>query len=159
MVNKKIVESAIRSLKKPGGSLKPLPKTESKTKPVLYLFRHGETYDNKRRLFSGWRQSRLTKKGIKQEAILAKKLRNKRIDLGIIDWLVNNSARGTIGISKGIGWTDNNCVDGAVNGTAKGVLDAGSAMRQIQTGQLKTYLSWVVVGILILAIIFGSILL
>lgn len=78
-----------------------------------------------------------------------------RIDLGIIDWLVNASGKGTIGVSRAAGWTDNNCVDGAVNGTAKGVLGVGNAVRQIQTGQLKTYLSWVVVGIILLAIICG----
>jgi 2,3-bisphosphoglycerate-dependent phosphoglycerate mutase len=90
MVSKKIMESAIRSLKKPGGALKPLPKRESKTKPVLYLFRHGETYDTKRRVFSGWRQSRLTRVGIKQAEVLAKKLRNKKIDLMIQSRLVRS---------------------------------------------------------------------
>ena len=90
MVSKKIMESAMRSLKKPGGSLKPLPKKESKTKPVLYLFRHGETYDNKRRVFSGWRQSRLTKTGIKQGEFLAKKLRNKKVDLMIQSRLIRS---------------------------------------------------------------------
>jgi 2,3-bisphosphoglycerate-dependent phosphoglycerate mutase len=89
-VNKKIMESAIRSLKKPGGTLKPLPKHESKTKPVLYLFRHGETYDNRRRVFSGWRQSRLTRTGVKQAEVLAKRLKKKRIDLMIVSRLVRS---------------------------------------------------------------------
>jgi len=78
-----------KSLEKPGKS-PPLPKRESKTKPVLYLFRHGETYDNKRRIFSGWRQSRLTRRGIKQAVILAKSLRKKRIDLMIESRLIRS---------------------------------------------------------------------
>ena len=88
MIDKKIMESAMRSLKKPGGALKPLPKKESKTKPTLYLFRHGETYDNRNRVFSGWRQSRLTKVGVKQAEILANKLKKKKIDLFIASRLV-----------------------------------------------------------------------
>jgi len=82
MIDKKLYQAASKSLEKPGKS-PPLPKNESRTDSVLYLFRHGETYDNKRRIFSGWRQSRLTEMGIKQAEILAKKLKNKRIDLGI----------------------------------------------------------------------------
>lgn len=89
MVDKKIMESAMMSLKKPGKS-PPLPKKESKTKPVLYVFRHGETYDNKRRIFSGRRQSKLTHMGIKQAEILAKKLKNKRIDIMIVSRLVRS---------------------------------------------------------------------
>ncbi len=89
MINKKIMESAVKSLKKPGVA-KPLPKKESKAKPVLYLFRHGETYDNKRRVFSGWRQSRLTKTGIRQAEVLAKKMKNKRIDLMVVSRLVRS---------------------------------------------------------------------
>lgn len=98
-ISKKIMESAIRSLKAPGKSLKPLPKKESKTNPTLYVFRHGETYDNKRRTFSGWRQTRLTKRGIKQAEILAKKLKNKKIDV-IIESHLRKSKETTKIISK-----------------------------------------------------------
>ena len=89
-VDKKLYQAALKSLQKPGKKFSALPKAESKTNSVLYLFRHGETYDNKRRVFSGWRQSRLTKRGIKQGIVLAKKLRNKRIDLGIQSRLVRS---------------------------------------------------------------------
>ncbi len=89
MIDAKILESAMRSLEKPGKS-PPLPKQESKTKPVLYVFRHGETNDNRRRIFSGWRQSRLTPLGIKQAEVLAEKLKNKRIDLAIQSHLIRS---------------------------------------------------------------------
>lgn len=83
-----IMESSMKSLQNPGKS-PPLPKS-TKDGPVLYLFRHGETYDNRRRIFSGWRQSRLTPRGIKQAETLARKLKNKRIDLGIQSHLVRS---------------------------------------------------------------------
>ncbi|MFH0832508.1 MAG: histidine phosphatase family protein [Candidatus Aenigmatarchaeota archaeon] len=88
-VDKKIMESAVLSLKKPGKS-PALPKEESKTEPVIYVFRHGETYDNRRRIFSGWRQSGLTPQGIKQAEELARKLKNKRIDLAIQSRLIRS---------------------------------------------------------------------
>ncbi len=47
----------------------------------IYIFRHSETCDNKNRIFSGCRDSCLTKLGIKQAKIIARKLRNKKIGL------------------------------------------------------------------------------
>ena len=79
----KIKKAAIASLKKPGGGKKPLPKKESVKYSVLYVFRHTETHDNFRRIFSGLRNSLLTPRGIKQAKELAKKLKAKKIDLAI----------------------------------------------------------------------------
>jgi len=79
----KIKQAAIYSLKKPGGKQKTLPKKESDKYPTLYVFRHTETYDNVRRIFSGRRNSKLTPKGIKQAQKLAKLLKNKKIDIAI----------------------------------------------------------------------------
>jgi 2,3-bisphosphoglycerate-dependent phosphoglycerate mutase len=45
------------------------------------LFRHTQTYDNLKRVFSGRRNTRLTPEGIKQARKLAQKLKNKKIDL------------------------------------------------------------------------------
>ena len=89
-IDKAILQSAIKSLEAPGKSFSKLPKEESKTKPVLYVFRHGETYDNKRKIFSGWRQSRLTKKGITQAKILSEKLKHKKIDVAFESHLVRS---------------------------------------------------------------------
>lgn len=47
----------------------------------IYLFRHGQTYYNKNHIFTGWKESRLTPKGIKQAKTIARKLKNKRIDV------------------------------------------------------------------------------
>jgi bisphosphoglycerate-dependent phosphoglycerate mutase family 1 len=45
----------------------------------LYIFRHGQTYYNREGFFTGWKDSKLTSKGIKQARIIAIKLRNKKI--------------------------------------------------------------------------------
>jgi len=59
----------------------PLPKDENKAFPILYVFRHGQTEDNANFIFSGWRDSDLTQKGIEQALELAPKLENKKINM------------------------------------------------------------------------------
>lgn len=83
----KIKTAALASLKHPGQGTT-LPKQESSRWPVIYVFRHTQTYDNFRRIFSGRRNSRLTPTGIQQAKKLAKKLKDKRIDLMIVSPLL-----------------------------------------------------------------------
>ncbi len=83
MVKVASLESAQKSLIHPGLATKPLPKVKSETGNILYLFRHGETEDNKNRIFSGRRDSPLTTEGVKQAQVLAEKLKDKKIDLAI----------------------------------------------------------------------------
>ena len=90
MIDKKILMSAKKSLEHPGKPFAPLPKTSTKKYPVLYVFRHGETYDNRNRVFSGWRQSRLTPRGVSQAEVLAKKLKSRRIDMAVQSRLVRS---------------------------------------------------------------------
>lgn len=59
----------------------PMPKTESDTRPTVYIFRHGQTTDNAQYIFSGWRDVEITEKGKEQALILADKLKNKKIDM------------------------------------------------------------------------------
>jgi 2,3-bisphosphoglycerate-dependent phosphoglycerate mutase len=92
-----VMESSLKSLQHPGKS-PPLPKSTG-SGPVLYLFRHGETYDNRNRIFSGRRQSRLTPRGIKQAEVLAKKLKGKRIDVGIHSHLIRSRQTLTIALT------------------------------------------------------------
>jgi 2,3-bisphosphoglycerate-dependent phosphoglycerate mutase len=73
-------ESALKSLEKPGAS-PPLPKTKDYRHPMLYIFRHCQTTDNVKRIFSGRRQTTLTTKGRKQAELLAQKLKKKHIDM------------------------------------------------------------------------------
>ncbi|MFA5857088.1 MAG: histidine phosphatase family protein [Candidatus Pacearchaeota archaeon] len=47
----------------------------------IYLFRHGQTFYNKNKVFTGWKDSKLTPEGIKQAKNLGELLRNKKIDI------------------------------------------------------------------------------
>ena len=47
----------------------------------IYVFRHGQTYFNKKHKFTGWKESRLTPLGVRQAKALGKKLKNKKIDI------------------------------------------------------------------------------
>jgi 2,3-bisphosphoglycerate-dependent phosphoglycerate mutase len=46
----------------------------------LFVFRHSETFDNSRGIFSGWRDSELTSKGLAQAQEIAEQLKRYRID-------------------------------------------------------------------------------
>jgi len=77
----KIAEAARKSLANPGVSQNPLPKKESEKYSNLYVFRHAETEDNFKRIFSGRHDSPLTKRGNEQAKRLAEKLKDKHFDL------------------------------------------------------------------------------
>ena len=47
----------------------------------IYLFRHGETFYNKSKRLTGWRNSRLTNVGKNQAKLIAQKLRDKKFDV------------------------------------------------------------------------------
>ncbi len=47
----------------------------------IYVFRHGQTKYNRDKRFTGWKDSNLTAKGINEAKIIAKKLKNKKIDV------------------------------------------------------------------------------
>lgn len=77
----KIKQAAIKSLEFPGKARHALPKKELAGHSIIYIFRHCQTYDNKRRIFSGRRNSQLTALGIKQAQQLANIFKNKSINL------------------------------------------------------------------------------
>ncbi len=45
----------------------------------LFIFRHGETFDNKEKIFSGFRQSDLTPEGIEEAKEIGEKLKNEKV--------------------------------------------------------------------------------
>jgi 2,3-bisphosphoglycerate-dependent phosphoglycerate mutase len=47
----------------------------------IYLFRHGQTYYNRAHRFTGWKDSRLTLRGVQDARKVALRLRNKKIDV------------------------------------------------------------------------------
>jgi len=53
----------------------------------LFVFRHAETTDNKREIFSGWRDPKLTLKGLGQAQEIAKQLRQEKIDFAFTSHL------------------------------------------------------------------------
>lgn len=83
MTNKQsLYATALASLKHPGKS-PPLPKVSQPKSAVLYIFRHCQSYDNIRRIFSGRRNSQLTPQGRNQARKLAKKMAKIHIELFI----------------------------------------------------------------------------
>src|SRR3990170_8148875 len=63
----------------------------------LFVFRHAETFDNRRGIFSGWRDSDLTLKGISQAQDIAEQLKQYRIDYAFTSHL--RRARKTLEIA------------------------------------------------------------
>jgi 2,3-bisphosphoglycerate-dependent phosphoglycerate mutase len=47
----------------------------------IYLFRHGQSYYNKHGWFTGWINSKMTKKGYENARLVARKLKKKKIDV------------------------------------------------------------------------------
>ena len=57
----------------------------------IYLFRHGQTYYNSSRRFTGWQNSRLTPIGVEHSKLLAEKLRDKTFSLAFKSRLSRSS--------------------------------------------------------------------
>jgi len=47
----------------------------------IYIFRHGETFYNRSKRFTGWADSKLTPKGIRQANMISEKLREKKFQI------------------------------------------------------------------------------
>jgi 2,3-bisphosphoglycerate-dependent phosphoglycerate mutase len=62
----------------------------------LFVFRHAETTDNRRQIFSGWRDPKLTLNGLGQAQEVAEQLRRKKIDYAFTSHLTR--ARETLEI-------------------------------------------------------------
>ncbi len=77
------IAKAKDSILHPGHATKPLPKLKDHTPPILFIFRHCQSKDNARHLFSGRRQTALTPTGLNQAKQLGQKMQNLPIDLFI----------------------------------------------------------------------------
>lgn len=94
-----IWHSAWKSIIAPGGTGKELIKQEGSSESnYIYVFRHGQSMDNLRRIFSGWRDARLSKDGIEGAEILAEKLKNQKIDLCFVSHLQRSKNTARIGL-------------------------------------------------------------
>jgi len=76
-----------------------------------------------------------------------------RLDVGVVDWLVNGVGNFTVFLSDVKEWFDSHIVDGAVNGLAYVTRGVGSELRKVQTGQLQNYAFVIFFG-LVLIILF-----
>jgi 2,3-bisphosphoglycerate-dependent phosphoglycerate mutase len=47
----------------------------------IYIFRHGQTFYNRDKIFTGWKDSKLTVLGVKQAKFIGEKLKNKQMDI------------------------------------------------------------------------------
>ena len=69
------------------------------------------------------------------------------IDRRIIDWLLDGLARVVVAISSlGDRWVDRAVVDGLANGLANWTYRTGVGLRRVQTGRLRQYVMFIVVG-------------
>lgn len=55
---------------------------------TIYIFRHGQTFYNAKKIFTGWKDARLTPLGIKQAKNMAILLKNKTINIAYHSHLV-----------------------------------------------------------------------
>ncbi len=68
------------------------------------------------------------------------------IDRNVIDWLANHSAGAVASIARLDDWIDRVFVDAWVNRIARWTYKTGLQLRTIQTGNVRQYVMWIVVG-------------
>ena len=56
----------------------------------IYLFRHGQTHFNKRKFFTGWKDSKWTSDGRKNAQVVARKLKSKEINVSFSSHLTRS---------------------------------------------------------------------
>jgi len=54
-----------------------------KRKLKIYLFRHGKTTYNVKGIFTGWKDAKLAKEGVKDAKIIARKLKSKKFQVAV----------------------------------------------------------------------------
>lgn len=79
-----------------------------------------------------------------------------KFDRGVIDSILHGSAATCRGVSQVVDvLLDRTVVDGSVNGFARGTWDLGLWLRKIQTGSLRQYVMFIVVGTVVLFLAVG----
>lgn len=78
----RIRRAAEDSIKNPGQNERPLPKAKpAPGQNFIVVFRHGESEDNRKKIFSGWRDPDITDRGREQAALLTPKLKSLPINV------------------------------------------------------------------------------
>src|SRR5262249_44766850 len=70
----------------------------------------------------------------------------RNFDARVIDWIIDNTARLVVWISKLDGKIDNGVVDGLVNVTANAIYYVGNRLRRVQTGYIRNYILFLVLA-------------
>jgi NADH-quinone oxidoreductase subunit L len=68
------------------------------------------------------------------------------VDRGLIDKLIDGIAWGARQLAGFDAWIDRTVVDGVVNATAAATWNTGLKLRGLQTGRLRQYVMFIVVG-------------
>ncbi|OYW13223.1 MAG: proton-translocating NADH-quinone oxidoreductase subunit L, partial [Planctomycetales bacterium 12-60-4] len=71
-------------------------------------------------------------------------------DQCVLDKILNGSASTMVSISAWDRWFDENLIDGLVNLVGQVTHSAGRSLRVVQTGQLRQYVMWIAVGVVVL---------
>jgi NADH:ubiquinone oxidoreductase subunit 5 (subunit L)/multisubunit Na+/H+ antiporter MnhA subunit len=79
-------------------------------------------------------------------------------DRAVIDRFVDGCARAARGVATFDDVIDRYAVDGAVNTTARWIYATGDALRQVQTGKLRQYVTFIVVGTVAIFVIISFLL-
>ena len=123
---RRLQEAAASSIKNPGENRQELPKAEPKPgENFLVVFRHGESEDNFKRIFSGWRDARITARGREQASALAPKLAKLKLDVAITSDLVRSKETARLALAENPGvrfeedWRIKERNYGVLTGTSK----------------------------------------
>jgi NADH-quinone oxidoreductase subunit L len=79
-------------------------------------------------------------------------------DRGVIDRIIDGVARLARGLAGIDAWIDRTIVDGVVNATAAATWNTGVRLKQLQTGRLRQYVAFIVLGTVVAAVVAGFLL-
>ena len=100
----RLQEAAESSIKDPGKNQQQLPKAEpGPGENYVVVFRHGESEDNFKRIFSGWRDARITARGREQASALAPKLKHLKLHVVITSDLVRSKETARLALADNPG--------------------------------------------------------
>jgi NADH:ubiquinone oxidoreductase subunit 5 (subunit L)/multisubunit Na+/H+ antiporter MnhA subunit len=79
-------------------------------------------------------------------------------DRGVIDRIIDGVARLARGLAGIDAWIDRTIVDGVVNATAAATWNTGVRLKRLQTGRLRQYVAFIVLGTVVAAVVAGFLL-
>ena len=77
-----------------------------------------------------------------------------KIDNEVIDGAVNGAANVTTSACLSVGYVDNEVVDAGVNAAANVTQASGKQVRRLQTGNIKHYLTFALIGGLVIILLY-----